>query len=309
MLRRIFGLLVLALAFLPSVRAWEDKGHTIINQLAAEAMPADTPEFFKKAATVGLPYLGPEPDRWKNFRRGAANSLYAVNYPDHFMDMEFVEGMELPESRYAYLTALATKGVKAKYGIEPESVGFLPYRITELTQTLQSQWRDWLAAPTETERQKAEKAQIEQAIIYTAGTLGHYVADGSNPHHTTAHYNGWDVKVAPNPKGYNTEKGIHRYFERDFVEAFVSVGDVRSLMSPVKPVGPVFADSLAYLRETNKQVVPLYELDKQNAFRAEGEVNAEGKRFVCQRLAAGASKLRDIWTMAMKGVPASDARN
>ncbi len=67
MLRRIFGLLVLALAFLPSVRAWEDKGHTIINQLAAEAMPADTPEFFKKAATVGLPYLGPEPDRWKNF--------------------------------------------------------------------------------------------------------------------------------------------------------------------------------------------------------------------------------------------------
>jgi len=34
-------------------------------------------------------------------------------------------------------------------------------------------------------------APVEQAIIFYAGWLGHYVADGAQPLHTTIKYNGW----------------------------------------------------------------------------------------------------------------------
>ena len=43
---------------------------------------------------------------------------------------------------------------------------------------------------------------MEQAILFYAGWLGHYVGDGSQPLHTTIQYNGW---VGPNPHGYTTE--------------------------------------------------------------------------------------------------------
>jgi hypothetical protein len=44
--------------------------------------------------------------------------------------------------------------------------------------------------------------------------LGHYVADGSQPLHTTIQYNGW---VGSNPNGYTTEHGIHSQFESTYV--------------------------------------------------------------------------------------------
>jgi len=34
-------------------------------------------------------------------------------------------------------------------------------------------------------------AFIEHKIVFYAGWLGHYVGDGSQPLHTTIHYNGW----------------------------------------------------------------------------------------------------------------------
>src|SRR5437870_2569386 len=101
-----------ALALLVSVlmpapaHAWGEKGHQIINRLAAEAMPAETPAFFR-AAAAQLEYLGPEPDRWRP-RPGASDVsfLHPAAAPDHFLDMEFVAGFALPRSRYDYLRAL-----------------------------------------------------------------------------------------------------------------------------------------------------------------------------------------------------------
>ena len=55
---RILFAAMAALLTLGSARAWEDKGHKLINRAAAEAMPADTPAFFRDAVTQ-LEYLGP----------------------------------------------------------------------------------------------------------------------------------------------------------------------------------------------------------------------------------------------------------
>ena len=75
-------------------------------------------------------------------------------------------------------------------------------------------------------RQRVAKHQptqaVEHAIIFYAGWLGHYVADGWQPLHTTIRYNGW---VGPNPNGYTTEHHSHSQFESDCVAANISAKD------------------------------------------------------------------------------------
>ncbi|HEY3268128.1 MAG TPA: nuclease [Armatimonadota bacterium] len=303
--RALIGLLALAALARPA-SAWEQKGHTLINRLAAVNMPADTPAFFKDAADR-LAYLGPEPDRWKV---NSGDQLYAVNGPDHFMDMEPVLDQTFPKDRYRFISMLETSGILEKHHLTPDKLGFLPYRIAEVTQTLQSEWRDWKKAKTSSDAAvKATTPQIELDIIYTAGVLGHYVGDGSNPMHTTVHFNGWDTAYAPNPKGYTTaeaerplrSKGFHGRVEGDFVDVVIDEKDVDSLVAPLKPVGPILDSAVAYLKVSNGQVARMYDLEKEGAFSVAAP-GADGKRFIQERLAAGASELRDIWAMAMHGV-------
>ena len=75
-------------------------------------------------------------------------------------------------------------------GIErPErDAGFLPFRIVELYQRIVSGWLRWRA-----EEDPLRRSWIEQRIVNDAGILGHYVTDASQPHHTTIHFNGWDL--------------------------------------------------------------------------------------------------------------------
>ena len=68
---------------------------------------------------------------------------------------------------------------------------------------------------------------VQQAIIFYAGWLGHYVADGSQPLHTTIQYNGW---VGPNPNGYTTEHHIHGQFESAYVAANITAKDFSGLV-------------------------------------------------------------------------------
>ena len=77
---------------------------------------------------------------------------------------------------------------------------------------------------------------------------------------------------------------------------------------PAKPVvmGDVFTDYVAYLRHTNTLVEKTYELEKAGAFAGQG--TPEGKTFTEERLAAGATELRDMiysaWVKSAEPVPA-----
>ena len=64
----------------------------MINRVAAEKLPSDVPAFLRNAADQ-LAYLGPEPDRW---REKSELALKLSQEPDHFIDLELVEGMTLP---------------------------------------------------------------------------------------------------------------------------------------------------------------------------------------------------------------------
>jgi hypothetical protein len=270
------------------VFAWGEAGHRITGESAALAMPPSTPAFFRNASHQ-LAYLNPEPDRWRDrAERTLDPALEGATAPDHFIDLEMAPPPVLAAAlkaadRYGYLDTLTVARVK---GV---TMGLLPFRMLELSQQLREDFREWRVAPDST------KPFIEARIIDDAGILGHYVADGSNPAHTTIQYNGW---TGPNPNGYTTDKRFHSRFESAYVGANIRLGDVVSQLDTVAHVFPdLRAAIITYLRETNAQVEHMYQLDKAHPFDANTS-DAEDKAFTVARLAAGARMLRDVWWTA-----------
>jgi len=280
-------LLCLAAAVV-ALAAWGEVGHRITGEAAALNMPPSTPAFFRNASHQ-LAYLNPEPDRWRDRgERTLDPALEGATAPDHFIDMEMATPPVLAAAlkasdRYGYLDTLRAAGVKGVV------MGLLQFRILELSQQLRQDFREWRVAPDST------KPWIEARIIDDAGILGHYVADGSNPAHTSIQYNGW---TGPNPNGYATDKRFHGRFESAYVGANIKLADVVSQMDTVAHVVPdLRAAIISYLRETNAQVEHLYQLDKAHPFDST-TTSAEDKAFTVERLTAGAQMLRDIWWTA-----------
>jgi hypothetical protein len=293
------SVVLLPLLVVPPAFAWGNDGHMMINRLAGMALPADVPAFLRSPAAVdALEYYGPEPDRW---RSSAEPELNAAQAPEHFIDLEYADlAGPLPRRRYDYIRALAAaQAAHPDVVMTPEKIGMQPYVTTEVYERLKSAMRDYR---TLTEGKKDTKP-VEAEIVFLAGWMGHYVADGSMPLHTSIQYNGW---TGPNPNGYTTEHHIHGQFESDFVHANVKIADVSPLMT-AKPVvlGDVFEDYMKYLRHSNTLVEKTYQLDKTGAFIGAG--TADGKAFVDQQLAAGATELRDIiytaWVKSGDPVP------
>jgi S1/P1 nuclease len=266
--------------------AWGRDGHMMINRLAGAALPSDVPEFLRsKEAVAALEYYGPEPDRWKS---PGEPELNAAQSPEHFIDLEYADLVgELPRRRYDYVRALAfAQKSHPDLPLSPEKVGLQPYQTVEVWERLKSAMRDYRALKADHKDTKPSEAEI----VFLAGWLGHYVADGSQPLHTTIQYNGW---TGPNPNGYTTEHKIHSLFESVYVSANVKASDVAPLIAE-KPVvlGDVFTDYMAYLRHTNSLVEKTYQLEKAGAFAGAG--TPEGKAFTEERLAAGATELRNM---------------
>jgi len=87
--------------------AWGNEGHTYINQVAAQKIPATMPLFLRQA-TVEIAYLGPEPDRWRN---PTELSLKNAQEPDHFIDLERVAWLDpLPQVRYESIANFTKSG-------------------------------------------------------------------------------------------------------------------------------------------------------------------------------------------------------
>lgn len=276
----------LTLGMAGGLAAWGAAGHGMIARAALADLPSSMPGFFVSAGDQ-LTYLNPEPDRWRSRELRVMNEAWTY---DHYIDLENVpEGALDAVDRWEFLEALYGAGVE-----EPEQrVGFLPYRILEVQQRLTSGFARWRSATSEQERE-----WIEQRIINDAGILGHYVADASQPHHSTIHFNGW-AEGAPNPAGYTLERDFHSRFESRFVEAHITLEELLpAVPAGIEVIEDVRATIMAYVQETNAQVVPLYELEKQYGFDPATEPSAVEERFVLDRLTAAAVMLRSLWYAA-----------
>jgi hypothetical protein len=293
-------LFVLVSSSLPA-HAWGNEGHTRINRVAAQKLPKSMPLFFRSAVDR-LGYLGPEPDRWRN--KESEPALKYAQEPDHFIDMERIPADfgELPVDRHYYIRRLyefrakaLAAGMDAKKADEllPERVGYQPYITMEIMDRLRVAFREYRHAM----RDKKPTRGIEQNIVLYAGWLGHYVGDGSQPLHTSVHYDGW---VGPqNPNAYRTEKGIHWEFEGPFAAQFQEK-DFAPLVKTARRLPGKPRDAyLEYLKSSLLLVEPLYQLDKAGGFTANNKKGTpDGREFTKQRLAAGAQMLANMWQTA-----------
>lgn len=294
--------IVLALTFIAStdVQGWGPDGHAMAGRAAAINLPAEMPKFFRQAVDQ-LSYLNPEPDRWRDrVESNLDRAMDSAAAPDHFLDLELV-----PEAAMRALNRYDFTAEMIKAGQPPTKAGFAPYRILELFQRIRAEFRLWRAEPNGQRRK-----WIEQRIINDAGILGHYVTDLSNPHHTTIHFNGWSGQ---NPKGYTVftrepDQGIHFRFEEQYVKTHIQLNDFLSLVGATRTIEKPREEIWNYLRSSNKLVEQLYILDKQEKFNDRTQ-SAEHKKFVSQRLAAGARMLRDLWwtAWATSQLPAAPA--
>ena len=271
--------------------AWGNEGHTYVNRVAAQKIPASMPLFLRSAgATAEIAYLGPEPDRW---RSPSEVALKNAQEPDHFIDLERVSWLDpLPPGRYEFYRKLYEKRAATTDHPDdylPERVGVQPYITMEVYGRLKAAFREYRQQRAVHQPTQA----VELAIIFYAGWLGHYVADGAQPLHTTIQYNGW---VGPNPSGYTTEHHIHGQFESAYVATNISAKDFAGLVKAPERLDDPFARYVAYLRNSNTLVENVYSLEKAGGFTGKGSTAAFD--FTARRLAAGSQMLLDLWYTA-----------
>jgi hypothetical protein len=270
-------------AFSPAL-AWGEKGHVIVTDAATRGLPAELPSFFHKAYGE-LIYLSNDPDRW----RGAGRSADDANPPEHFLDYEYVAHLDLPRGRHDFIALLYSSGTARAKLLAPDTAGLIIWRIAETSEILADQWRTWRRMPAGPDRD-----QVEKTIVFFAGTLGHYVADAANPHHSTIHYNGW---VGDPSRGFRNDCEVHSRFESVFVTNHIELEDVTARVAELRERADPFGEALALIRDSNANVERLYALDAAGAFDYP-DGSAEGKEFAAARLALAASVLRDFWWSA-----------
>ena len=171
----------------------------ILTLASVRALPDELPEFFRKGDRF-ITHMVYDPDVAKNRATPLARG---TEYSEHFADLEYLKGAELPRSRYDFIQLCHEVGVK------PEKVGFVPYTIAE--------WTERLAVAFAEHRRWPDDPYIQAKCQVYAGILSHYAQDACQPLHLTIHFNGW-----VNEDGSVDQKGIHaridmlpEYFEMD----------------------------------------------------------------------------------------------
>ena len=280
-----FSVALFLLVPFSSVFGWGPKGHELVNKAAINKAPGGGdgfPSFFKtQESNLWIIFMALEPDRW---RESGETELKAAESSNHYLDLELVKGTDLAADRMAAIEHYATNGNK------PGEVGYLPYVILETFEKLKISFREYRSA----KKRGRGTLPVERNVIYDAGLLGHYVADGSVPLHLTIKYDGWKGE---NPNGYRTEKGMHGKFETDFVDKFVALAPVQASVTAPRVLDDPPRAVIEFLRDSFSLVETVYQLEKRGELDNPSD---SAKSFVVRRLAVGSQMLLDLWWTAWK---------
>jgi hypothetical protein len=289
--------------------AWGATGHRIIGRVAMRSLPPEAPAFLRTpSAAIEVGELAREPDRWK----GSGKTHDSDRDAAHFLDLEddgrVLGGpalAALPQTRADYEGALRAAGQ------DSWKAGYLPYSIVDGWQQLVKDFAyiriDAAAArnardPARRAWFAADGARRRSLVLRDIGVFAHYVGDGSQPLHVSAHYNGWGDY--PNPEDFTQER-VHGPFEGAFVRAVVREAAVMAKLPPQALCNqPIDACTRAYLQTTAATVIPFYRLQKAGGLSAG---DPRGRAFAVERIAAGAAQLRDLITTAWRASATADA--
>ena len=293
---------VLGLALIPaSAGTWGNAGHRMVGVLAVQALPEEVPAFLRsKQAAQDMGELAREPDRSKGSGR-----IHDTNRdPAHFVDIDD-DGKVLGGPLFTDMQPTRAEYEKALQaaGTDSWKAGYLQYSTVDAYQQLVRDFGYWRVVAAAEKRArgkqkawyKADRIRREKLLFANLGNLAHYVGDGSQPLHASAHYNGWGDY--PNPNGFTKER-IHSPFEEAFVAGAVTPEMARAQMVPFTDCGcPIDKRVVAYLLKTESFVEQLYRMWGEGNFRPGTD---KGAGFAAQRLGAGASELRDLIVLAWR---------
>lgn len=199
--------------------SWGFEVHRVINGYAVDLTPGPLGDFLRlhRDTVVALSI-----DADQRCERGPTEE------PNHYIDLEYYGG---PPS---FTIPYGRGEAEARYGAgNMAKRGVLPWRILDVTQVL----RDAMAG-----------GEWDKVVVLAAD-LGHYVADGHQPLHTTANYDG---QLSGN-------EGIHSMFETFMVNRYLNHFD-----RPIPPI-PVIEDLPAslfkWLVESYQEVAGLLAAD------------------------------------------------
>lgn len=253
------ALVLLGSLFAPvPARAWLTEGHRQVAVAAVEALPADFPAFFRAgAATVG--HLAVDPDFQKN---PGTPELRAREEPEHYIDLERLEGRPLPATRAEYFRLMV------ELGRQPAEMGFLPYAVLEGTERLAlcfAEHRRW-----------PDNSHVREKCLVYAGLLAHYGADLEQPLHTTIHHDGWAL-----PGGGSPLVGFHYRIDRLFERAAFDAGAAVADLDP-RPFPDLRAGVLGELSDSHSRIDAAYRLEGALATDV-GLADPEVIAFTCER--------------------------
>ena len=254
------------------ILAWWNDGHKALTKAAVARLPEDTPEFFRNAGAE-LAAMVIEPDRWKDV---TTPHLKNTESPEHFIDLEYLDGKDLPATRFELTKHYVAKEIDLAKG------GFLPYAMLEGYQRLMLAFRDY--------RNNPENAAVRQRIIVYAGWLAHYAQDASMPLHTTKFFNG-----KPGEGGVMKQKGIHDKIDA-YPEKFLKAEEIADGLKAddAVDVWPVIVKAI---KDSHTHVERCYELDLEGGFDKAPE---KSKALMLERARAGAKLTMDLWYSAWK---------
>ncbi len=256
-----------------SASAWWVKGHEAIAQAAVNGLSEEVPAFFRAGGKT-IAHLSGDPDRWKN---KDAKFLRAAEYPDHFIDLEHLEGNALPDDRFK--AAVLITRLKQR----PEKTGMLPYALMEHFDRLTCAFYDLRQEP-------ANEAVRMKCLVY-AGVLAHYTGDVAMPLHTTKDYDG-----KTGPDGKMIQKGIHAKINA-FPEKFGFTPEEIGRDLNAKEIDDVWKHVIQTILESHKHVDRCYKLDELGVFEKPTD---ESRTFIMERCRVAAQLTMDLYFTAWK---------
>ena len=228
---------VAGLALAQPAAAWWGDTHALLTRASVLVLPGEVPAFFRSGGQMAA-HLSFDPDIAKN--RGAPHVRHG-EFPEHFADIELLQGQELPDQRYDFVALCDT------LDIAPEEVGFAPYAVTE--------YAERLAVAFAEHRKWPENEAIQAKCLVYAGFLAHYAEDIVQPLHATIHYNG---RVGD--AGSRTGAGIHEKVDSLIERIGLTAGELAKGVQVAPVDGELFAAVRDQVLESNGQVDRVYDL-------------------------------------------------
>lgn len=271
-----------------SLFAWSFEGHRLITRSAISALGPEVPLNRDRLEIAVEGSVFPDLTRPISLPQ-----LRDVENPQHYINVELLNGRPLPPTRSGYVLLISNLADSSDppWGNEWTlgSIGVLPYVLVEATQRLASVFRQLRVAP--------DDERLLGLVLHYAGVLSHYSGDLCQPLHTTIHHNG-----RSRPDGSLSQTGLHDRVDRLFETARL---DNRPLTTGVRvdAYEDLFAEVLAELALSNSLVDRVYELEPAiELVSAPGNATRELERFVDDRLLASvrftANLIQTAWVLS-----------